>query len=78
MITPLPWPLRRSLSHVDDAARCARGILSKVTDLSGPVPDLKVKVEYEPPSVYLLIRVRAGIVLVLIIGIEFDVLAQWE
>lgn len=72
------WPLRRGLSHVDNAAPSAGGILSKLTDLSGRVQDLKIKVEYESHSVYLLIRVRAGVVLVLIIRIEFDVLAQWE
>lgn len=78
IIPPVTWPLRRSLSHVDNAAQCARGILSKMTDLFGRVQDLKIKVEYESHSVYLLIRVRAGIVLVFIIGIEFNVLAEGE
>ena len=78
MITPVRWPLRRSLSHVDNAAQYARGILSKMTDLFGRAQGLKIKVEYESHSVYLLIRVRAGIVLMFIIGIEFNVLAQWE
>lgn len=45
----------------------------------GPlVQNLKIKIEYESPSVHLLIRVRAGIVFVLIVRIEFDVIAHWQ
>lgn len=34
--------------------------------------DLKVRIEYESHSVYLLIGMFARVVLVLIVGIEFD------
>jgi hypothetical protein len=40
------------------------------------VQELKIKVEYESRSVHLLVGMFARVVLVLVVGIEFDVLAD--
>lgn len=77
LIAPVREPLRRGLQDTNDAAPGTRGTLSKVTDSSGWVRDLKIKVEHESCSVHLLIRALARVVLVLIVGIEFDALADW-
>lgn len=39
---------------------------------------LEVEIEHQSDSVHLLIRTLAGVVLVLIVGVEFDMLAQRE
>ena len=43
--------------------------------LPGP---LEEEIQYESRSVHLLIRMRAGVVLVLIVRVELDVPAHWE